>query len=194
MLGLLRRQAWVIGLVWLLTIAGAAWLTAGQPRVYRASASLVVAPDWRIEDSADVLRSLETLERRTVIATFARLPAAPDQRAAAAEEMGVDASDLRGYRVSGSVVPNTNVLRIDVDGPEPGRAAEFANALAGVTAGMVPALYRTFTLRPLERAAPRTQPIQPDTRRNLLVAAIAGLFLGLGAGVAGEYLRRFARA
>lgn len=193
-LGMFRRQGWVIGLIWLLTLLAALWFSARQQRVYRASTSLVVAPDSQIDDPSDVLRTLETLERRTVIATFARIPGAPEQRAAAAEVMGVRGSELSSYRVTGAVVPNTNVLRIDVDGPDARLAANFANALADVTAKAVPALYRTFTLRVLERAVPRSQPIRPDTRRDLLVGSIAGLLVALGAGLAGDYLRQLMRS
>jgi capsular polysaccharide biosynthesis protein len=174
----LRRGWWVVILALVVALATATFFTARQDRVYRASATIVVAPHESVGETVDVLRSLETLERRSVIATFARIPGAPEARAATARHVG-DAGGLSGFRIEASVLPNTNILKIDVEGSDPDRVAAVANAAAEVTRAEVRSLYRVFTTRTLSQASPPSRPVHPDPRRNYVVAALLGVILGL---------------
>lgn len=177
----LTRGWWIALLAFATAILTCAAVTARQRPVYHASTSLVVAPSSQVEGTGDVLRSLETLERRSVIATFARIPATREAREVAAQRLGRDASELSAYRVDASVLPSTNILKIDVDGPDPRVAANIANTLAVVTKEEVRSLYRIFTLKSLAQAVPPSRPARPDRRRNYVVATILGLLLGVGA-------------
>lgn len=189
-LGVFRRRWWMVAVAWALTMAATLLFTSRQAPVYRASTSLVVVPDTTIQDAADVLRSLDTLDRRTIIATFAKLPSTPETRSAATETLGLPAGDLADYTVLAGVVPNTNIIKIDVDGADPERAAALCNALAGVVGASAPRLYRIFALQVIERAVPRRRPVRPDMRRNLVVGAIVGLLVGAAVAAGGDYVRR----
>ena len=183
----LRARWWLILLAVAVTVGASAVATARQRPVYRASASLVVAPIASVDAPADILRSLETLERRSIIATFARIPGSREARRAAAGQLGLP--DLEAWRIEGSVLPNTNILRIDAEGPDAGRVAQVANAAAEATRQEARALYRIFTMRILAEATPPTRAALPDWRRNLLVATAIGLLLGLLAAYGAERLR-----
>lgn len=177
--GAALRSRWWLPLLAAAAAMAASWAaTARQTPVYRATASLVVAPTSAIDQPADIVRSLETLDRRSVIATFARIPGSATAKAAVAARLGLPPG-LPGWRVEGSVLPNTNIIRIDAEGPEAARAAEIANIAAEVTSQDARSLYRIFTMRPLSGAAAPSRPAEPDLRRNLLVAAAVGLLLGL---------------
>lgn len=182
----LRRRWWLPAAAAALALATAAALTAMQPPVYRASATFVVAPSERVKETADLLRSLETLERRSVIATFARLPGTPDARDGVAAELRVNPGRLAGYQIRASVLPNTNIIRIDVDGGDADLVARAANAAGRIAAEQAAKLYPIYTMRPLARAAPPRRPIFPDRRRNYGVALLLGLFVGVVAAVAAE--------
>jgi uncharacterized protein involved in exopolysaccharide biosynthesis len=172
----LRARWWVVVLAMAAAVGVSAVATARQPRLYRASTSLVVAPTSDVGAPADILRALETLERRSVIATFARIPGSPDARRIVAEKLG---GSLDGWRIEGSVQPSTNIIRIDAEGPDAARAADVANLAAEATRQEARALYRIFTMRTLATATVPPRPAQPDVRRNLLVAAALGLLLGV---------------
>ncbi|HSN67978.1 MAG TPA: Wzz/FepE/Etk N-terminal domain-containing protein [Thermoanaerobaculia bacterium] len=184
-----RRGWWIVLASVAAALVVAAIAMAAMEPVYRAGTLVAVTPSASVTDAGDVLKSLETLERRTVIATFARVPGTPESREAVSLREGIDAKTLRAYRVSGSVLPSTNIIRISVEGPDPAVAAQFANALATQTAAQARSMYRIYTMRVLEAAAPDDDPIRPDRRRNYLVAVAAGLLVGLAAAFSVEHLR-----
>jgi capsular polysaccharide biosynthesis protein len=186
----LMRRWWVPAVTLTAGLASGFWWTSREPRVYRASAMLAVVPSSSIGD-ADVLRSLDTLERRTLLVTFARLPATKETRAAVAERVERNPRDLSRYQFGAAVIPSTNIIRIDVDGPDPELAARMANAAGEVVAVEARSLYRIYTMRPIAAAEASERAIHPDSRRNSLAAGVLGLFIGaVAVGVTGGQGRR----
>jgi uncharacterized protein involved in exopolysaccharide biosynthesis len=136
-----------------------------------------------------VLDAIEGLERRTVLATFAKIPPAPETRDSAARRLDLPPDDLRYYWVGAYVLPNTNVIRIDVVGPDPERTAEVADAVASETRGEARSLYGVYTLRRLARAEVADEPERPDPKRSAAIGGVVGLFLGALAALALEAAR-----
>ncbi|MDX1584375.1 MAG: Wzz/FepE/Etk N-terminal domain-containing protein [Thermoanaerobaculia bacterium] len=188
-IGAIRRGWWLILLLLALAVVTAFWLTSRERPVYETSATLVVAPSGDIEEPDEIVRALETLERRTVVATFARIPTTRESRDAVAGMLDLEDSDLRGFRIRGSVVPNTNLIRVSATGPNPDRVAAVANAAASLTAVEAEKLYRIYSLRTVASATPPRRPDYPDPQRNLIVAGFIGLALGLVAALALERVR-----
>lgn len=188
----LRHGWWIVALSVAAALAAAAVFTWSQRPRFRASTTLAVAPTSEVKEAADILRSLDTLERRSVIATFARIPTSSAAREAVAGRVGLGPR-LDGYEISASVLPNTNILKIDVEGPDPEQAAAVANAAAEVTRQEVRALYRIFTTRTLTAARASRRPFHPDPWRNHVVAALLGLSVGLLAALARDRLRPASR-
>lgn len=186
----LRRGWWIVPLVAAVTVAVAWFLARSQSPVYRASATLVATPSSSVDDPDDVLDAIETLERRTIVATFAKIPPAAATRERAARRLGVEPAGIRYYWIGGSVLPHTNVIRVDVIGPEPERAAEVADAVAAATRREARSLYGVFTLRHLAAAEVPDEPERPDPQRAVVVGGVLGLFLGALAALAAEALRR----
>lgn len=184
------RLWWWLPLVTAGISAGSALaLTTMEIPRYVATATAIVAPTSDIEESSDLLRSLETLERRTVVATFARVASTREIRAATAQHLGLGEVDVQEHQITASVVSSTNLIRIRTEGPDPELAASLANAAIFVTEAEARRLYRIFTLHPAEWATTPTQPVHPDPQRNLGVGVILGLFLGMLAAVAIEGVR-----
>jgi capsular polysaccharide biosynthesis protein len=185
-LRILARWWWVpAGMLGVSLLAGV-WWTSLQPQVYRASAMLAVIPNSSVQGDADVLRSLDVLERRTLLATFARLPGTRQTLLAIAGALQRDPGELARYQIGASVLPNTNIIRIDVDGPDPELAAQMANAAGEVASTEARSLYRIYTMRSIAAAESSRGPIHPDPRRNSLAAGVVGLFIGvLAVGVIG---------
>jgi len=187
--GSLRRNWILVIVIFAIALVATAIITARQTPVYETSAQLVVAPSASARDAADVVRTLDTLERRTVVATFARIAATEESRIAVAQALKVPVERIRAFRTHGSVVPSTNIIRIDTRGPDPAMAASIANATAERTAREAEALYRVYSLRFLARATPPRAPVCPDRQPNYVVGATTGLFLGVALALARERLR-----
>ncbi len=181
------RRHWPVALLVLIAaLVATAIVTSRQEPVYEASVQLVVAPG-AAQSAADVIRGLETLERRTVVATFARIPSTPEVHREVAAAMKLERS--RDYQAHGSVVPNTNVIRIDAEGSDAEKTATFANLVATSTARQAEALYRVYSLRVLAAAQRPGRPAFPDKRRNYLVGGALGVFAGIVSVLAMARLR-----
>lgn len=191
--GALKRGWWLILLMIGAAVAAGAWFTAGVQPVYETSAMLVVAPSEQTTEPDEIVRSLETLERRTVVATFSRIATTREARSLLEERLGLEKDALRRVRIRGSVVPNTNIIRISAEGPDAELVERAANGAAALAAEEASALYRVYTLHMLEAALTPYRPDYPDPQRNLVVAAILGLVFGLAAALALDRFRRSSR-
>ena len=184
----LQRQWWVILFAVLLAVGSTLVATARQERLYRASTLQVVVPSAELREPDDLLRSVDTLDRRNLIATFARIPLTPESMERAAAALEKNEADFGDYSVETSVLPSTNVLRIEVEGPDPERTAALANALAVVTQNQSHEMYHIFQIETLARASAPRSPFRPDLRRNLVAGLVLGLILGVAAAFLAEHL------
>lgn len=176
-----RGLALVITLMILSTVA--AWLVGSrQPVLYQAHALHAVVPVANVQlDSGDLIRSLETLERRTLVATLAHLPSTPELilRASTDADPQATAAWITRYHARGAVVPNTNLIRIEVEGPDASLTAELANRIAELTSQRTREMYRIYELEPVAAAAIPLRPSEPRMERFLVLGALIGLFVGL---------------
>lgn len=176
----LTTALWIVPVLMTLSAGTAVLLTSRQTPVYRSSATLAVVPNTAIQEVPELLRGIETLERRTVIATIARLPSMTVVRETAAQTLDGSAVPP-DYSARGAVVPNTNLVRVEVEGSDPDRAAAFANALGGAVAAQAQAMYRVIELRTLAAAVPPAGPAAPNPKRALVLALVLGGVLGVAA-------------
>ncbi len=176
-----QRAWWVVLLILAAALGTAFILTARQTPLYRSATTIAVAPSATISDPNEVVRSLDTLERRTIIATLARIASTSDliDQAAGAARMPV--ADARRHHVTGTVLPNTNLLRISVEGADRQRAADLANAAAVALGAATAKMYRVYELNVVARATPADEPFFPEPARNYAVALVAGLVAAAGA-------------
>jgi glycosyltransferase involved in cell wall biosynthesis/capsular polysaccharide biosynthesis protein len=185
----LRRWWWLPVATALVCTAAALLATSRETPRYAATATAIVAPTQDLVDSSELLRSFDTLERRTVVATFARIASTREIREAAGEELGLTSAQLRGHRLSASVISSTNLIHLRAEGPDPEVVAALANAATLVTEAEVRRLYRIFTLHPVETATRPSGPVHPDPQRNSGVGLVLGLLLGVFAAIAIEAIR-----
>ncbi len=176
-----RQGWWVVLLIVAAAIATAAVLTARQTPLYQSSTTIAVLPSAAIADPNDVVRSLDTLERRTIISTLARVAGTSDLIERAATAAGLPPANARRTRVTATVLPNTNLLRINVEGEDRDGVATLANAAATTLADTTLRMYRVYQLTVISRAAAPNRPFFPDRGRNYAVALVAGLVAAAGA-------------
>ena len=100
------------------------------------------------------------------MATLAKFPGRAETKEMAGAELGWDAATLRRYWVGGSVVPQTNLLRIEVQGPDAEGAARLATAAADATRHEADRVYRVVTSSFLARGGDGLEGFTAGTNRT----------------------------
>jgi capsular polysaccharide biosynthesis protein len=166
---------WWLPLFTLMVALAATWvLSARQQRIYRASTSVIVKPASKITNAREITEVYNTLDRRSVMATLAKTPVT----GAIKQQVGVEFEAAHEYEISSVVVPDTNILEISIDGPDPEMARSIADATARQSAVYSAEFYDTFELRVLDPAR-EARLIRPSLMRNFAVGGTLGLTAGV---------------
>ena len=167
------RVAAIVAAVITLAVWGAA---AMQPKRYRAASIGAVTPISDNLSPTEILRGVDSLERRVIVASLAALAAAPvTQRLAKAGD---------GYTIHAAVLPNTNLFRIEVEGGEAKETAAIANRVPAVLSAQARTMYKMYGVTLISEAATPASPALPRVGRALAT----GLALGVIAGIAAAWL------
>lgn len=152
-----------------------AWMfTALQPKRYRASAIAAVTPIVDGLAATEVLRGVDTLERRTLIATIAALASTPVIHRQA---LGT-ALDADEYAIEAVVLPNTNLLRVNVEGTDARRVAAVANRVPELISAQTRAMYRFYRVTAVSAATAPTAAAFPRVGRTVAAGLLVGAILG----------------
>src|SRR5205814_2047215 len=82
------------------------------------------------------------------------------------------------------VLPNTNLLRIDVEGADPVAAARIANRIPAILAAQTRSMYKLYGVTTVSEATTPAAPVSPRIARAAIAGAIIGLVLGAAAAFA----------
>ena len=158
-------------------------IAATQPRRYRAASVAAVAPAADTLSAGEVLRGVEVLERRTVVATVAALAETTSVRDLAAPGESGD------YDVNASVLPNTNLFRISVESGDAARAVAIANRIPALLSDQTRAMFKYYVVTTVSPATQPGAPFSPRLARAAATGLIAGLLLGLVAAAIADRRR-----
>jgi receptor protein-tyrosine kinase len=173
-----QRNWWIVALT-----AGAALLISiGVSMVteptYQTSARFIVSPSQGLEDR-DIINSLEALDKRSVVVTYAEVLRSNRIIAASLQELDMAAIDLADYELTAVVLPEANVLELTVAGPDPTLTAALANTAGEKAIEYMSSLYTIHLFNFLDRAPVPKRPFAPQPVQN----AVLSVALGLGLGV-----------
>jgi len=185
------RRHWRL-IVLMTVIAGlVGWIIAAvQPNRYRSSSMAAVTPVLEAMPPGDRVRAITELDQRTIIATIAALAASPvvnDEVLAPAER----AKD--GYEIRAIALPNTNLLRVDVDGPRAERAAAIANRVPQALGNHTRAIFKYYGVTIVSPAAGGDL-VFPRVGRTIAAGLILGVILGVVLAWVLERVRRLPAA
>jgi diguanylate cyclase (GGDEF)-like protein len=189
-LRLLQRSWWIV-LLTMLTAAAAALLTAYfQTPIYAAAARFVISPNAAfLTGENNIIFSLQTLDRRTVITTYAEILNGPRLYDETLALLQLNKDDLINYSHSALILPDTNIMELSVSGTDPELVATIANSLGQRAIEYVEELYQIYDMTLLDSATIPLEPVSPQPVRDSSVAAVVGLALGVGLALARELLR-----
>jgi len=127
-----------------------------------------------------MIESLDTLASRSgLVTTYCEVLKSSLVRQQAVSSLGVPPELARSYRINCTVLPDSSVLQLRVQGPSPTLAVDLGNAIGQAGLEYVQGLQEIFELRFLDAASASPDPIAPDHKIDIGISAAVGLLAGI---------------
>lgn len=176
---LLKRYWWLLVVSLLLSICSSIFFNYNKQTLYRAHTTLVIYPGDDIKDIDSILRSLSTVDRRSVISTSAKIVSSQSVRESTMSSLNMTPDEFDLYSIGVSIVPDSNIIRIYVSGPDPDKTSIIANSYAKSAKYYFKKYYKIISLEVLDRAPQPSSPVDKRFSRNVGVSIIIGLLLAI---------------
>jgi len=174
----LLHNWWIVALTAVSAIAITLLINSMAQPVYQSRLQLLIAPNMTEFGGRDLIYSLDTLDKRSIVATFVEVLNSSRIRREALDEAGLTGNARDNYQILAVALPEASVLEVAATGPDPAIAAALANAAAAQTISYVGQTYDIYRIELLDPASiPRT-PISPTPVRDASLAFVLGLMLG----------------
>ena len=188
---MLRRSWWVVVLTFLVAIASALIYSFITAPTFLATARYIVSPNpaYFVGSPGNVISSLDTLDRPSVMTTYAEILSSSRISSEAFALLNMTAAEQVDYTTSALVLPDTNIIEFSSQGPDPATAALVANTIGEKAVQYITGIYQLYDITLLDKAVPPTVPISPQPLRDAGVASVVGLALGVALALFRELLR-----
>ena len=187
---MLQRSWWIIVITTLATVIAALVTSYFTPPTYRATSRFIVSPSPSlITGGNNLLNSLSTLDKRSIITTYAEILNSQRIYAETINLLQLKGVDLNQYKYSAVALPDANIIEFSVTGPDKVVVYTLANGIGQHAVEYVHSLYQVYDLSVLDAAAPPTTPISPQPLRSAGVALVVGLALGIVLALLREMIR-----
>lgn len=186
---MLRRGWWIVVLTALASLAVSLALSYTAVPQYRATARFLISPSPSLTSATNVIDSLNTLDRQSVVSTYAEIMSSTKIQTDALNFLKLAPANLVDYTIQAVVLPSSSVLELNVTASDPQRAAQLANAIGFQTIDFAHRLNQLYDLNFLDQAVPPVLPISPNPARDAGVALGLGLIAGVALAVVGEQIQ-----
>lgn len=188
-LRMLQRGWWLLVLCPLIATAVSLTLSYVSKPTYSATARYVVSPDASVSIGAsNVLNSINTLDKRSIVTTYAAVLNSDTIFAQAIVDLKLAPDQGDGYLRSAIVLPDSNVLEVTVEGSDPQLTMMLANSIGKQAITYIDGLNQGFNIRVLDPAQMPTVPIRPQPVRDVSLAIVFGVVLGVSLAIIREQL------
>ncbi len=164
-------------------------ITVATQPLYRAKATFLVYPNATLTSSRDVVSSLDTLDKQTVTATYADIMASRRVLDDTVKRLSLDSAVISQVRVYPEVQTDTNILVLNVEGPDPEVVTTLANNIGQNGISFIKSIYQVFDITFLDLALEPEKPFRPKPLLTSLIAVGIGLALGIVFLILREVLR-----
>jgi capsular polysaccharide biosynthesis protein len=187
-LRMLQRGWWLIlltALVALFIALLSAFLTVP---IYRTTARFVVNPNPSLVASQDAITSLEALDKRSIISTYAEFINSERILQETYTELKLTPAAALKYTRTTVVLPDANILELSVTGPDQGMVANIANSLGQRAINYIHGIYQVYEISLLDPAIVPSIPERPQPVRDGILALVLGLVIGVVLAIVREQL------
>jgi capsular polysaccharide biosynthesis protein/GGDEF domain-containing protein len=174
----LVQNWWIIVLTVIMAVGATLFLALLTRPIYRTTLQLLIVPNMTDFDGRDLIYSLDTLDQRSIVATYVEIVNSDRIRREAITDVGLTEDEVARYQLTAVALPEANVLELAAEGPDAERVAALANAAAAATLTYVTDTYNIFRLEQLDPANVPQSAISPRPLRDASLALIMGLVLG----------------
>ena len=189
-LRMLQRSWWIIVITTLATLIAALVMAYLTPPTYQATARFIVSPSpTLITGGSNLLNSLSTLDKRSIITTYAEILNSQRIYNDTISLLQLNNVDLSEYRYRAVALPDANIIEFSVTGPDRETVYTLTNSIGQRAVEYVHGLYQVYELGVLDAAVPPTVPISPQPLRSAGVALVVGLALGVVLALIREMMR-----
>lgn len=188
---MLQRSWWIILLTALSAILSALITAYFTTPIYKATSRYIIAPNpSALGGQSNVIYSLDTLDKRSVITTYAEILSSPRIYNESLVNLGLeDISGIELYSYGAVVLPDTNIIEFSVIGPTPSLVAAITNETGQRAVQYIETVYQVYDMTLLDPASIPTIPVSPQPIRDTGVALVAGIAIGIALALTREVLR-----
>lgn len=187
---MLQRSWWIVIVATLATVIAALAASYFTVPTYRATTRFIVSPSPSlITGGNNMLNSLSTLDKRSIITTYAEILNSNRIHSETIDLLQLNQVELADYSYSAVALPDANIIEFSVLGSDRETVYILANGIGQHTVEYVKSLYQVYDLSVLDPAAPPIEPISPQPVRNAGVALVVGLALGIVLALIRELIR-----
>ena len=172
------RRWWIVLSILVVVVGATFWGLSESLDRYQTTTLMVVGPNVDMEPS-EVLRVADLLGSNMVMATYADVMASPKVVAGGMVTADPTRSDWAEYEVRVVQEPDSNVLRMIVEGPDAELTEGLAAAVQANGQVTLAELFPIYSITPLDAGAPQAYLISLPWVRTLGIAAGIGLGLGV---------------
>ncbi|NOT04643.1 MAG: diguanylate cyclase [Anaerolineales bacterium] len=177
---MIQRGWWIILSTALVAIIATLVTSYFTTPIYRATTRFILSPSAAfVTGGNNVLNSLATLDKRSIITTYAEVLNSPRIQGETFDLLQFNESELKDYSFSAIVLPDTNIIEFVVEGPDPNTDALLANSIGQRAVEYVQTLYQVYDLSQLDPAVTPITPTSPQPIRDSGVALVVGLAIGV---------------
>ncbi|NOZ72337.1 MAG: diguanylate cyclase [Chloroflexi bacterium] len=151
--------------------------------MYETVARFIVSPNVQNVTGRDLVNSLEALDKRSIISTYAEVLNSRQIIESTIKLLGDNPEDYQEYTMAVTVLPDANILRFSVRGPDPEVATMLANSIGQYAIDFIRKLYVVYDIDFLDKAVVPLEPYHPrpvqDAGLALLIGTVVGVSLAI---------------
>ncbi len=186
---MLQRGWWLVVLTALAALNAALIASYLATPQYQTSARFVVSPNPSIISGRDAVSSLATLDKRSIVSTYAEFLNSQRIYQETLDALGISPRQVKDYTHNAVVLPDANILELTVVGPDPQMTALLANSIGQHAIGAIREVYAVYDIRFLDPAIAPEKPFSPKPARDAVLAVALGTVVGAALAILREQIQ-----
>jgi diguanylate cyclase (GGDEF)-like protein len=186
---MIQKGWWIVVLAVLATLNVTLIIDMFSSPEYEATTRMIVLPNAQSFAGKDFVSSLSSLDNSSIVTTYSDVFDSEFNQQAFLNTLNLSQAEIDKYTQSTVVLPDSNVMEIHVTGPNAEVVAEWANGVARTGIDYMKNLYQVYEVNILDAAVVPTEPISPKPARDLSLAGVLGLLVGVILAILRDQLR-----